>query len=131
MPADRDDAPVPRPREAQEIELEVMDDSAPAAGAPDTVSIQDFMKAGPEMVSGFLKAMMMEKLKKWFVRNLVVFTVLALLTIEYKWAIPLLYIWGIIAGLQLAVIAFVWYMGNKQASMLTRVMKGMPGGRRE
>ena len=130
MTADRDDLPTPRPREAEEIDLEVVDD-APAGPAGDPVSMQDFMKMGPDMVSQLLRTLMLQKLKQWFIRNLVIFTVLALLASEYKWARWVMSFWFFIAGMHLAVLVFGWYMGNKQAAKLTQMMKGFappPGG---
>jgi len=129
MSAERDDPPALRTREAEVIDLEMMDDDA--GSGEETMSAQDFLKMGPDMVSQFLRNLMMEKLKKWFIRNLAIFTVLAVLSIEYKWANTIMSIWAFIAGVYLAILLFGWYMGNKQAAKLSQMMKGFtppPGG---
>jgi hypothetical protein len=129
MSAERDESPVPRPREAQEIDLEMVDDGTGpvSTGVPPggSASFQDFMKMGPDMVGKVLRNLMMEKLKKWFLRNLVVFTVLSLVSMEFKWVRWILGFWAFIAGIQLAVLVLGWYLSGKQADKLAHLMRGM------
>ncbi|HEX2749773.1 MAG TPA: hypothetical protein VHM91_17315 [Verrucomicrobiales bacterium] len=121
MSAERDD-PMNRPA-AEPIDLEVMDDG-PQEPGEGNVSMEDFMKMGPNMIMKYLRDIMLQKVKRWFIRNLVIFTVLSLLAMEYKWATWIMYIWAFFAGLHLAILIFAWYMSGKQASKLAGMMRG-------
>ncbi len=122
MSAERDDS-ISRPV-AEPIDLEVMDDAPQEPGAAGNVSMEDFMKMGPDMIMKYLRDIMIQKVKKWFIRNLIIFTVLSFLTMEYKWATWIMYVWAVFAGLHLAILIFAWHMSGKQASKLAGMMKG-------
>lgn len=135
MSAERIDPNDARDSKAEAIDLEMVDDgtsrassSAPSLGGV-TMSPADFMNMGPGMLGKALRGVLLEKLKKWFVRNLVVLTILALLSMEYKWARWMLYVWAVLAGIQFLFLAIGWYFVNKQAAKFSNMMKGMmPGG---
>ncbi len=133
MSAERNDLSPVRKDEAETIDLEMVD--TPATGAPridiggESMTAEDLMKLGPGMLAKTLRGVILEKFKKWFIRNLVIVTILSLLVMEYKGLTWLLYVWLFLAGIQLAFLVFGWYFVNKQSAKFADMMKGMnPGG---
>ncbi len=119
MPTDPNNTPAVREPEAEVIDFEVMDEGA--GDAPAAPSLEDFAKAGPEM----LRAMFKEKLKQWFIRSLGWGTVLGLFAQEPGFMRWVFGIWAFVAFIRLAILLFIWYAAGKHGAKLAQMFGGM------
>src|SRR5688572_6053352 len=111
MSPDPNDKPALRTPEAEEIELEVLDDGAPPVAASGG-SMGDFaeqMQMAPGMIVQAFRAMLKEKFKRWFIRSLIWGGVLGFFATEHTWAKWAFGIWAFIAFLHLAFLLYGWY----------------------
>jgi hypothetical protein len=126
MPADHGDKPALRPPEAEEIEFEVMDDGAPAE-SPSGGSMADFaeqMQMAPGMLVEAFRAMLKEKLRRWFVRSLIWGGVLGFLATEHTWAKWAFGIWAFVASTHLVFLLCGWHVSGKQGAKLAKMFGG-------
>jgi len=127
MSADPDDKPALRPPEAEEIEFEVMDDGAstPEASGGSMADFAAQMQMAPDMLVQAFRAMLKEKLKRWFIRSLIWGGILGLLATEHGWAEWAFGIWAVIAFLHLAFLLYGWYASGKQGAKLAQMFGGI------
>ncbi len=123
MSADPNNKPAVREPEAEVIDFEVMEEGA--GDAPAGTSLEDLAKAGPEMIVQAFRAMLKEKLKRWFIRSLVWGTVLGLFAQERGMMRWIFGIWACVAAIHLAFLLFGWYASGKQGAKLAQMFGGM------
>lgn len=112
--------------EAEVIDFEVVDESGRPAGSghnggPD---LAGFAAQGPGMIIQAFRAMLAEKLKRWFVRSLLWGGALGLLATEHKWARVAFTLWALVAVTHLAFLVFGWYAAGKQGAKLAQIFGG-------
>ena len=122
MPADPNDQPAVREPEAVVIDFEVLDDGQEKPGG---TSPGDFAQAGPQMLVNAFRAMLKERLKRWFIRSLIWATVLLFFAQEHRWAEWALGVWACVAGIHLALLLYGWYASGKQGAKLAQIFGGM------
>ena len=130
MSAEANDGPAAKEPEAEALDFEVIDDGRGidhSRAGGQTVSPEDLAAMAPDMIVQAFRGMIKEKLKRWFVRNLVWATVL-LIFWEHKWVRVVFAIWAFIAGVHLAFLLYGWYASGRQGARLAQVFGGLGGG---
>ncbi len=123
MSTDPNNKPAVREPEAEVIDFEVVDEGAGEVAAGP--SLEEFAKAGPEMIVLAFRTMLKEKLKRWFIRSLIWATLLLFLAQDYKWAKWVFGIWAFVAGIHLAFLLYGWYASGKHGAKLSQIFGGM------
>lgn len=133
MSTESTNKPAPVTQEAEVIDFEVIEDgnTATSEGPGGMPGLAEFAAMGPEMIVQAFRAMLKEKLKRWFIRSLIWGTVLAFLATEHGWARWAFGIWAFIAAAHLAFLLYGWYASGKQADKLAQIFGGQmpPPGR--
>ena len=127
MSADPVDNPALRPSEAEEIEFEVLEEGRPAAkaaGGP-MADLAEQMQMAPDLIVQTFRAMLKDRLKRWFIRSLIWGGVLGFLATEHTWAKWAFGIWAFIAFVHLAFLLTGWYVSGKQTAKLARIFGGV------
>jgi hypothetical protein len=127
MADDPSQTPARREPEPEAIDFDVIDAGGSAAENEDPAALDpaEMLRMGPEMVLQAFRGMLIEKLKRWFIRSLIWGGVLGLLATEHKWARVVLIIWAVIASIHLAFLLFGLYASGRQKEKLMRVFGGM------
>ena len=127
MADDPSQIPARREPEPQAIDFDVVDayDSVADNEGSAAFDPAEMLRMGPEMVVQAFRSMLLEKLKRWFIRSLIWGGVLGLLATEHKWAKVVLIIWAVIASIHLAFLLYGLYASGRQKEKLMRVFGGM------
>lgn len=137
MSADANNRPAAKEPEAEVLDFEVVDDGRGVAervagevaggGGQQTMSPEDFMSMAPHMIVGAFRDALKEKLKQWFIRNLIATTV-AVIFWEHDWVRVVFYIWAFFAGINLAFLLYGWFASRKHAARISQIFSGAGGG---
>lgn len=119
MSADPNNKPAVLEQEAEVIDFEVVEEGT--GGVTAGPSLEDFAKAGPEII----RAMLKERLKRWFIRSLAWGTVLGLFAQDSGLMRWIFGIWAFVAFIRLAILLFIWYAAGKQGAKLVQMFGGM------
>jgi hypothetical protein len=133
MSTDPHNPDTPAKQEAEVIDFEVIEDgeTATTEGTGGMPGMAEFAAMGPQMIVQAFRAMIKEKLKRWFIRSLIWGTVLAFLATDHGWARWAFGIWAFIASAHLAFLLYGWYASGKQGDKLAQIFGGQmpPPGR--